>query len=76
MRSDEGPTRLVDIAVNSDERIVTGIQELDRVFGGGITKGSMTLIGGDPGIGKSTLLLQVCDKIATQNKQSGSLCLR
>lgn len=70
MRSDEGPTRLVDIAVNSDERIVTGIQELDRVFGGGITKGSMTLIGGDPGIGKSTLLLQVCDKIATQNKQA------
>ncbi len=50
---------------NSDTqevRVSTKIEELDRVFGGGIVKGSVTLLGGDPGIGKSTLLLQVCDK--------------
>lgn len=70
MRSDEGPTRLVDISVDTDERISTGIQELDRVFGGGITKGSMTLLGGDPGIGKSTLLLQVCDRVAVETQRT------
>ena len=44
----------------SEERIPTGISELDRVLGGGIVKGSLILVGGDPGIGKSTLLLQMC----------------
>ena len=55
-------------ALNGDdappERIVLGVEELDRVFGGGIVPSSATLIGGDPGIGKSTLLLQVAARLA------------
>ncbi|MCW2277848.1 DNA repair protein RadA [Heliophilum fasciatum] len=49
-------------------RFSTGIQELDRVLGGGIVEGSLTLLAGDPGIGKSTLLLQVAEKIAAQGR--------
>ena len=52
-----------DIALDKEERYSTGMREMDRVLGGGIVKGSLVLVGGDPGIGKSTLLLQVCDKI-------------
>lgn len=47
-----------------EERIVTGIAEFDRVLGGGIVRGSLVLVGGDPGIGKSTLLLQVCMELS------------
>lgn len=47
-----------------EERIVTGIAEFDRVLGGGIVRGSLVLVGGDPGIGKSTLLLQVCRELS------------
>jgi DNA repair protein RadA/Sms len=54
------PTSIADISMHEDERITTGIAELDRVLGGGIMQGSLTLVGGDPGIGKSTLLLQMC----------------
>lgn len=50
-----------------DERIKTEIAELDRVLGGGIVQGSLVLVGGDPGIGKSTLLLQICKNIADKN---------
>ena len=46
-------------------RLKTGLGELDRVLGGGLVKGSVVLLGGDPGIGKSTLLLQVCDALGT-----------
>lgn len=53
------PVMLKDITGTSEERISSGIGEFDRVLGGGIVKGSLVLIGGDPGIGKSTLLLQV-----------------
>lgn len=53
------PVMLKDVEESDDERIPSGIGELDRVLGGGIVKGSLVLIGGDPGIGKSTLLLQV-----------------
>lgn len=49
-------------------RVSTGINELDRVLGGGLVKGSLVLIGGEPGIGKSTLILQVCDKIKGDGK--------
>ena len=49
-------------------RINTGIDELDRVLGGGLVKGSLVLLGGEPGIGKSTLILQICDKIKTDGK--------
>jgi len=54
------PVILNDISLEEEERIASGINELDRVLGGGIVPGSLTLVGGDPGIGKSTLLLQVC----------------
>ena len=49
-------------------RILTGMSELDRVFGGGLVPGSVTLLGGDPGIGKSTILLQACQTMAKQGK--------
>jgi len=58
----------VSTNVNTEERYLTGIKEMDRVLGGGIVKGSLILVGGDPGIGKSTLLLQICDKIKTNAK--------
>ncbi|MEO6147888.1 MAG: ATPase domain-containing protein, partial [Sulfuriferula sp.] len=49
---------LAEVEAVEDERVATGISELDRVLGGGVVKGGVVLIGGDPGIGKSTLLLQ------------------
>lgn len=60
---------LKNIETDSEERIHTQIQELDRVLGGGIVPGSLVLVGGDPGIGKSTLLLQVCQKLCENKKQ-------
>ncbi len=56
---------LKDIAVNDTSRMSTGIAEMDRVLGGGLVQGSLILVGGDPGIGKSTLLLQVCRNLTT-----------
>ena len=53
---------LSDIDMEGEKRFVTGIYELDRVLGGGFVRGSLVLVGGDPGIGKSTLLMQVCGK--------------
>jgi len=58
------PVILKDISLSEDERQTTQIGELDRVLGGGIIPGSLVLVGGDPGIGKSTLLLQVCRNLA------------
>ncbi|HEX3022832.1 MAG TPA: DNA repair protein RadA, partial [Lachnospiraceae bacterium] len=58
------PTKLSNVSTDSDERILTSINELDRVLGGGIVVGSLVLVGGDPGIGKSTLLLQMCKVLA------------
>ena len=63
------PVFLKDIEVNSEERILTGSTELDRVLGGGIVKGSLVLIGGDPGIGKSTLLLQVARDLSISGRK-------
>lgn len=54
------PAVLSEIEMNEEDRLSTGIKELDRVLGGGVVAGSLTLVGGDPGIGKSTLLLQMC----------------
>lgn len=59
-----GPTPLLDIAIAKNGRISSGMEEMDRVLGGGVVAGSLVLIGGDPGIGKSTLLLQLCGKIS------------
>lgn len=61
------PRRLKEIQFDKEDRITTTIKELDLVLGGGIVKGSLVLVGGDPGIGKSTILLQVADHIAKQN---------
>lgn len=60
---------LSSVKTDSEERIKTGIEELDRVLGGGIVQGSLILVGGDPGIGKSTLLLQVCQKLSQKKHQ-------
>ena len=59
------PVLLTSVDTDDDERIRTGIGELDRVLGGGIVQGSLVLVGGDPGIGKSTLLLQVCRNLTS-----------
>lgn len=59
---------LHEIATSEEERIHTGLLELDRVLGGGIVPGSLILVGGDPGIGKSTLLLQICRTLAEGRK--------
>ncbi|QFJ53484.1 DNA repair protein RadA [Pseudobutyrivibrio xylanivorans] len=61
--SDVKPTKLIDVTTSNEMRISTNIEEFDRVLGGGIVPGSMVLVGGDPGIGKSTLLLQTCQKL-------------
>ena len=58
------PCVLSEVTIREQDKVVTGIGELDRVLGGGIVQGSMTLVGGDPGIGKSTLLLQVCRQVS------------
>lgn len=58
------PVRLEEVSIHEQDRITTGYQELDRVLGSGIVAGSLVLVGGDPGIGKSTLLLQVCRNLA------------
>ena len=60
---------LSQIIMKDDDRLSTGIGELDRVLGGGIVAGSLTLVGGDPGIGKSTLLLQMCRLLAADGKK-------
>ena len=60
------PVALADIEMKREERFTSGFPELDRVLGGGIVPASLVLVGGDPGIGKSTLLLQVCQKLSGQ----------
>lgn len=60
--------RLVDIEYKEGSRIDTGYPELNRVLGGGVVDGSLILLGGEPGIGKSTLILQVCNNIAKEGK--------
>ena len=63
------PAMLSEISLQEEDRISTAITELDRVLGGGIVAGSLTLVGGDPGIGKSTLLLQVCRNLALAGRE-------
>lgn len=62
--SDVKPVPLSSIQASQEDRISTGFPELDRVLGAGIVKGSLVLVGGDPGIGKSTLLLQMCRNLS------------
>ena len=63
------PVRLDQVSLDEQDRIPTGYQELDRVLGSGIVSGSLVLVGGDPGIGKSTLLLQVCRNLAAAGRR-------
>lgn len=60
-------SKLNDVQSSSEERLDTHIKELNRVLGGGIVPGSLVLVGGDPGIGKSTLLLQTCRSLSDQH---------
>ncbi len=62
------PMKLSQIAPLAYQRALTGLGELDRVLGGGFVQGSLTLVGGDPGIGKSTLILQICSKLSEEGK--------
>lgn len=66
--SEVKPVSLSQIDMSQDSRMSTNIEELDRVLGGGIVPGSLTLVGGDPGIGKSTLLLQVCRQLSLKGR--------
>lgn len=68
-RASASPMNMSEISIKSEERIPTGIGELDRVLGGGIVTGSLSLVGGDPGIGKSTLLLQVCRNLVNARRK-------
>ncbi|WP_101774024.1 DNA repair protein RadA [Peptostreptococcus faecalis] len=68
-KSSSKPVKINSIISNKEERFSTNIPELDRVLGGGIVPGSLILVGGDPGIGKSTLLLQVSSNISESGKK-------
>ncbi len=62
------PLRLVDVEVDEAERIATGVAELDRVLGGGLVPVSLVLVGGEPGVGKSTLLLSALAAISRDRR--------
>ncbi len=63
------PMLISDVKTEKEMRLCSGIEELDRVLGGGIVQGSLVLVGGDPGIGKSTLLLQMCRELVAKSKK-------
>ena len=69
LKDDNPPKSLSQIETNTEIRLKTSISEFDRVLGGGIVKGSLVLIAGDPGIGKSTILLQTSGKLCDSNKK-------
>ena len=62
------PLTIQEIDSDDEERYHTGLSELDRVLGGGLVKGSLVLISGDPGIGKSTILLQICEYLGQNHR--------
>ena len=68
-KSSSRPMNINSIETKEEERFSTEIAELDRVLGGGIVKGSLVLVGGDPGIGKSTLLIQVSSNVANAGRK-------
>ncbi len=67
-RQQEAPTRLTELDAGPELRFSTGMAEFDRVLGGGAVRGSLVLVGGAPGIGKSTLLLQMCGRLRPEEK--------
>ena len=66
---DNKPVKMADIKATSNDKLLSGIGEFDRVIGGGIVEGMIALIGGDPGIGKSTIMLQLAGKVAAKGKK-------
>ncbi|MCM8799096.1 MAG: AAA family ATPase, partial [Candidatus Omnitrophica bacterium] len=66
-RKTASPRRLSEIDLREEKRVLTGIEEFDRLLGGGIVPGSVILVGGNPGIGKSTLLLQVAHSLSSKD---------
>lgn len=68
-QASDKPVSLKEISLEDEDRLTTHSRELDRVLGGGLVRGSLTLVGGDPGIGKSTLLLQVCRMLAADERE-------
>lgn len=68
VKSENKPQKLNSYEAKETLRTSTGFGELDRVLGGGLVKGSLVLLGGEPGIGKSTLILQICDKVKGEGK--------
>jgi len=68
--SQDCPLTLEEVSCDEEPRASTGLSELDRVLGGGIIKGSLTLVGGEPGIGKSTLLLQVVGNLTAKRMKA------
>ncbi|MDO5407015.1 MAG: DNA repair protein RadA [Eubacteriales bacterium] len=69
LRQLQKPVRLEEVSIDEQDRMSTGYRELDRVLGSGVVAGSLVLVGGDPGIGKSTLLLQVCRNLAAADRR-------
>ena len=67
--SDAKVLTLRDVTTSEEKRMTTGSREFDRVLGGGLVESSLVLLGGDPGIGKSTILLQVCKNLSDMNKK-------
>src|SRR5579871_906023 len=67
-RGRRAPLRLVDVVAEEADRIPTGVPELDRVLGGGLVPASLVLLGGEPGVGKSTLLLNALGSISRERR--------
>ena len=70
LRKSEKPRKLNSVEGRDEIRTKTGYEEVDRVLGGGLVKGSLVLLGGEPGIGKSTLILQLCNKLASEGDKT------
>ena len=70
MAAESAPIPIDSVTLEDEERLLTGIREFDRVLGGGLVAGSLVLIGGDPGIGKSTLMLQALFGLSRQNHKT------